>query len=694
MHEGVCTTTVGGFPVKETPHYSSCRTPQLPLPLQLPHHPQASARQSHPNRLLPLKRKVANRVLGRLLNSDPTEKVQGDQTNYTEGPVQVWLSDGQPIRLREGAICRFLTTRCCFLLGCYTCRLRRKKCDEGKPSCKACRNLKLKCEYDRPSWWAVNEQRKTQKEFIKDLIKTTKLNEKNVAAAARTQPRTFTPPCLSHSVATPETFGDGMPYTRQTSEDPKYPAPVPSDFNQLYAEPHDPFLSQLETPHFDSIPFWTSSAPYEVDIKTEREVYVDDVPLRRDSSVSTFNTYQPPLSNATLPTFAGEDWINREFMETHKETVGIPQVHPYGTFESPPDDVQVPVVHIEDGDRHLLDYFFDKILRLVFPVLNARQPGTLRSDVILPAIESNRSYLHCCLSVAAVHLKVIQKIPAEQIDNDIQNHRYQAVLEISKALETDTQHSKVLESTLAFIFLQAAVGRPDDALRDVPWHQHFQAATTLIHRLDLPDRLLETDQTNMPLPPLNMTISAWIDILGSSMLGQMPQFAHTYRSKLLNGSSSGFVELMGCEDRVMYLIAEITCLDALRVEGRVDYVALCGHITTLGQQLDLSDPPSGTLVSALSETGSVDPHQLVKNITALFCIAARVYLQNLVPGFHRNQAVKLVSRAAEILELIPAGPEGFDGALVLPLLICGASSTPDGPLLTTKIHYRLKPLVR
>lgn len=470
-----------------------------------------------------------------------------------------------------------------------------------------------------------------------------------------------------------------MPYTRQASEDLKYAPPIHGDLNQVYAEPHDPFLSQLETPHFDPIPFWASGAPYEVDIKTEREVYVDDVPMRRDSSVSTFNTYQPPLSNTTLPTFAADDWINRDFMETHKETVGIPEIHAYDNFEFPPGDVQVPSIHIEDCDRHLLDHFFDKVLRLVFPVLDVRQPGALRSDVILPGVESNKSYLHCCLSIAAAHLKATQKIPAEQIDNDIQNHRYQAVSELSRALEGDTDHSKIFESSLAFIFLQCAVGRPGDALRDIPWHQHFQAATMLIHRLDLPNRLLEPDNTNMPLPPLNMTISLWIDILGSTMLGQMPQFAHTYRSKLLNGSSSGFSELMGCEDRVMYLIAEIACLDALTVEGRVDYVALCGHITNLGQQLDLSDPPSGSLVNARSETGSVDQQQLVKNITALFCLAARVYLSNLVPGFHRNHSVKLVARAAEILELIPAGPDGFDRSLVWPLLICGASSTTDGP---------------
>lgn len=30
--------------------------------------------------------------------------------------------------------------------GCWTCRSRRKKCDEGRPRCQACKNLNLVCQ--------------------------------------------------------------------------------------------------------------------------------------------------------------------------------------------------------------------------------------------------------------------------------------------------------------------------------------------------------------------------------------------------------------------------------------------------------------------------------------------------------------------------------------------------------------------
>lgn len=63
--------------------------------------------------------------------------------------------------------------------GCFTCRVRRKKCDEGRPACSACTNLCLKCDYTKPAWWMSLEQRRVQKERIKDRIRQTKVMEKD-----------------------------------------------------------------------------------------------------------------------------------------------------------------------------------------------------------------------------------------------------------------------------------------------------------------------------------------------------------------------------------------------------------------------------------------------------------------------------------------------------------------------------------
>lgn len=64
-------------------------------------------------------------------------------------------------------------------VGCFICRLRRKKCGEEHPACESCTSLRLKCEYKKPAWWSNAEQRRIQKERIKEKIRETKVMERD-----------------------------------------------------------------------------------------------------------------------------------------------------------------------------------------------------------------------------------------------------------------------------------------------------------------------------------------------------------------------------------------------------------------------------------------------------------------------------------------------------------------------------------
>jgi hypothetical protein len=180
-----------------------------------------------------------------------------------------------------------------------------------------------------------------------------------------------------------------------------------------------------------------------------------------------------------------------------------------------------------------------------------------------------------------------------------------------------------------------------------------------------------------------MTLASWIDILGATMVGRTPQFADTYREKLIADSPSGLAELMGCDDRIMYLISEIACLEALKLE-KMDEVQLCTHIKLLGDQISLSEPPPGTVANAYSATGAIRPKQLNRNMTAVFRLAARLYLCSLVPDFDRTQGsiANLVTALSDAMEYIPAGPDGFDRSLVWPLLVAGSVSLPNSSFRT------------
>lgn len=557
--------------------------------------------------------------------------------------------------------------------GCFTCRLRRKKCDEGKSSCRACKHLGLKCEYKRPMWWSNNEQRRAQKEIIKNIIKRTKLNEKTSQGVTMSA---NTPPSLCHSLPTSDTFSDGIACTRAPSVDSQLS--LDYNFNQVAPDLFNPMAMPppMFAPSFHPGQF----APYEVDIKTESQMYINDIPTRRDSTISTFSTYQtPPIVGHQ---FATENWIQQDYFESRRESYTEEPLNfqvfdfPHGAF-SPSHQT---MIQVDECDQHLLNHFIDNVLRLIFPILDVNQHGSVRSDVILPALESNKTYLHCCLSIAALHLKATERIQDDQIDNDILRHRYATISGLCEALNRDTDHAQILEATLGMIFFQCSVGRPDDRLQDISWHQHFQAATSLVQKLELPAHLISLNGQPHAQPPFNMTLTSWIDILGATMLGRTPAFADTYREKLIADSPSGLSELMGCEDRIMYLISEIACLEALKLD-KMDEVQLCAHIKLLGDQISMTEPPMGTVANAYSATGAISPKQLSRNMSAVFRLAARIYLCSLVPDFDRTQGsiANLVKALSDAMDFIPAGPDGYDRSLVWPLLIAGSVSLPNSP---------------
>ena len=57
--------------------------------------------------------------------------------------------------------------------GCYTCRLRRKKCDEARPVCAGCETLEITCYSgdDKPDWMDGGPKQKEMAERIKAQVK-------------------------------------------------------------------------------------------------------------------------------------------------------------------------------------------------------------------------------------------------------------------------------------------------------------------------------------------------------------------------------------------------------------------------------------------------------------------------------------------------------------------------------------------
>lgn len=556
--------------------------------------------------------------------------------------------------------------------GCFTCRLRRKKCSEEKPRCRACRNLGLDCEYKRPAWWSNNDTRRKQKDQIKALIKTTKTTEKASGQHTGKQARGKAMP--------PPGWHKGQQSDSEDSDDYKDGALDSSLAGTPYYDSHAQQYFAPQLAHPDA---YSYGYTYEVDVKTERQMFVNDVPTRRDSSISTFSTFiPPPPPNSVLPSFTGDEFLHMQHFEPPSDWHGEEGLDfnffDFSHGQQPPQNTHTAQIQVDDCDQPLLNHLIENVLPMVFPILEANQHGSVKSDVILPALETNKAYLHCCLSAAAVHMKSMGLHTIENIDGDVLRHKFAFVQEVVGNLGADSNHQQVLEATLGMISLQCITGQADAVERDIPWHQHFQAAVELVRKLELPQILEQLPATHGVHPPFNMTLTAWIDILGATMLGRAPVFADTYRNRHLSAAGTGLAELMGCQDNVMYLLSEVACLDALRLEKRLDDIGVCSHVQSLGRQLDATENHNEPVQQPYSTSGAIRPRQLSRNITAIFRKALRLYLCSLVPGFdrHGNAAVNLVQSVTDMLQYIPSGPNGYDRSLIWPLLIAGSSSTP------------------
>ncbi|RKF57843.1 Transcriptional regulatory protein pro1 [Erysiphe neolycopersici] len=572
--------------------------------------------------------------------------------------------------------------------GCYTCRLRRKKCDEGTPSCSACKNLGLKCDYKRPLWWSSNEQRRLQKENIKLIIKRRKLAEKSSSTGSQVmESRSETPLEISHSISTSLHLSNTHDRSRSTS--------IESQLSVLDFHAQRPrtncYISEADT--FSSYAHCTSVSPEYLPVYDEYHIdndfCVPHLSTYSESTISDFNSFQPDtVSESMLPLHDEDIGWNCSFLEDSQdlwlENSPIEGLNDFSHGASSDCRDSLCAFDLSAGDRRLLGFFISDILPIAFPILEMNTQGSACTNHVISALQKNKCYLHCCLSIAAQHFKASNQIQDVQIDEDVIRHCNITISELCGALERDSEHDTTLEAMLGMIILQGCVGRIEDTLPDIPWHQHFQAATSLVQKLDLHQFVAsKTHQDKSALS--NMTITAWIDILGATMLGRAPIFAHTYRERHLSetNSSLGLQNLMGCEDHVLYLISEIACLEALKNDGMGEF-ELCHHVEQLGYQISLTENGDAGASACLYTFSELLQEQLSRNVTDAFRIAARIYLCSLVPGFKiiDDKIIALINKLTHLLAYIPSGPTGFDRSLVWVYLIAGSATTVESPFRT------------
>ena len=153
-------------------------------------------------------------------------------------------------------------------------------------------------------WWSNTAARIEQKEMVKEMIKATQTTKKTKDAS--------TPP---PSLCKTETSPDSKPSSRT----PSVCTPFAPECSFTQVSPED-YFALPQTDSLMSHSQYPPISPYEVDIKTERQIFINDVPTRRDSTISTFSTFQPPPMGSSCHAFAPDSWVQQDYFEMQQES--------------------------------------------------------------------------------------------------------------------------------------------------------------------------------------------------------------------------------------------------------------------------------------------------------------------------------------------------------------------------------------
>lgn len=149
--------------------------------------------------------------------------------------------------------------------GCWTCRLRRKKCDERQPICLTCEQLKITCHGygSKPEWMDGSAKEKAMIDQIKQIVKHTSRRKGRLNTALSRFQRKEEAPVLAPKPAplisqpqsdspqststAPTTNGGSSEHTHENSNNQSSPVTFPTTDHTRFTANSDDRIPVLNT---------------------------------------------------------------------------------------------------------------------------------------------------------------------------------------------------------------------------------------------------------------------------------------------------------------------------------------------------------------------------------------------------------------------------------------------------------------
>ncbi|KAF7312575.1 hypothetical protein MIND_00271500 [Mycena indigotica] len=570
--------------------------------------------------------------------------------------------------------------------GCYTCRIRRKKCDERMNStgdCETCVRLRLQClgfGAKRPDW--LRESRNVVD--LRDKIKLFLAAQGMIKGHAGTGPR-------GADQDLPILRLDEDSVTPSSSESP----PTPT----LSLSPSEPSRMLISSVRDQP---WLSNA-YGLD---DTPPYHDGIHHHAEPSLYSPAAYNSNIvSQCKRPGISSRAGSPGRLLPHIQSSFGLTY---HAQFEDPTffslDDptpsshmfFAAPAKSARMKEEDVMSFYIRKVVGMQFMLADPRQ----LDNIVLPSVTTTGPSREAATLLASLYMKRSELHSTARnaiVMKDAETKRqYQSLAKLLTAPEHSEHDALAAISIISTFLFDGGAGSW------APWLGVSYKYADSVFRAgrDPKDALFSCGESTRFI----IKTAIWFDVLAAVTTGQEPMFLH-YIRELFSPLQSGILmledppelsmmDVMGCDNVVVWVLAEASALAVWKQKqqalGQLSIPELLQRANELEVELGVQSQPAMTRLG-MSYSPNTDQNASSRALSAdLFRCATRLFLRSIVSGDfpHVREVEEAVALTMEVVqeaaeEMMRGRPDSHSSVVrstVFAFFICGA--------LTDNAHHR------
>ncbi|KII85128.1 hypothetical protein PLICRDRAFT_45259 [Plicaturopsis crispa FD-325 SS-3] len=500
--------------------------------------------------------------------------------------------------------------------GCYTCRIRRKKCDEKQNDnghCETCVRLRLEClgfGSKRPEWLRDNHIVLELREKIKGHL----ASQGMIKGHSGSGPRSNGPETellvlrddYSSSVSPPTTPDSGRGPTL-SMDDNRPLAQISSMRDDTYLIPYDTSVSHNSStsPSMYTGPMLPSYNPPSADLS-------DDL---SDPAWPSNITFSPALRSSFGLLYTAQP----EYYEEDPTYSVIP--YPQQSQQMP---LQMSPYYPEADNTTLVGHYFDNVVDIQYLLADQSVKNLIQNTMRDPMAHGAIRVL------SGMHFARVAGRSFHDTDYPAEWRKMEDSLICRQPNLGEADAMAALHLVSVYLF-NGGMGHWATFI-DLAWRY----STRMLHHNFYPPEVMLKSMT--PSNQFIVKATMWFDVLGAASQSSMPLFMEDYRAlfkptgSLINNelphppSYMDMLPVMGCENHIVWALAEISALAVWKDEQLrrkcLDYMDLARRGREIEEYLDIP-----------SRSQTDDPLSRNRHLTSeVFRHSARVYLHSVVSG--------------------------------------------------------------